>query len=98
MKEKMLEIIKYNGLAGQLKHFYTEIFELTEAIYIYNLEEEGGDYFPNYKEHIVEELGDCFNHLIQIALLYNISKEDIMEVLEYKVNRTYNKVQNGEEI
>lgn len=44
------------------------------------------------REHIKEELSDVMVMLKQIQLHYNISSEEIKEVMRFKVNRTLNRI------
>lgn len=97
MKDNLLEIINYNGVIPQLKHFNSEVFELNEAII---KEEAKRNYMDTmfYKEHITEEIVDCLHMLFQFIVYYEIPNEDIEKGLLYKNKRTLTKVRNGEKI
>jgi NTP pyrophosphatase (non-canonical NTP hydrolase) len=70
-------ILDTHNFDDQVKHFYTEVFELTKAVY----NNEG-------KQEIKKELADCYNFLDQIALHYGIYKEEITPIQIEKSKRT----------
>ena len=96
MKEKFLEIINHWGVRKQLKHFNSEVFELNESIFDY----ENDKYYMKSskeelaiaKEHIAEEIGDCMLMLMQFQEYYKISNNDILNVIDFKLKRTLNKI------
>lgn len=89
MNDKLKQIIKHYGTTHQLKHFQEEAYELTEAIL--------WDYLtPNTwhdKYHIAEEIADCLVMIKQFQLYYGIHEEDIMEIMEYKINRQIERIE-----
>lgn len=100
MKDNLLEIINYNGVVPQLKHFHEEVFEFTEAILRYEEWEHMliDDELTQLKAHITEEIADNLHHLLQFIAYYRIPKEDIEKVLLYKNQRTRDKIKRGEKI
>ena len=62
-------ILDTHSFDDQLKHFYTEVCELTQAIY-----SNAG------RDTIGKELADCYNFLDQIARHYSIPKPVIYNV------------------
>jgi len=89
LDERLYEIIKRYKPIPQSKKFMEEAWELCESIIGYEHKEDN-------REHIVEELGDCYVLLRQIQLWYDISNEEINEVMEYKTNRTLERAGKSE--
>lgn len=105
MNEKVLQIIKNYGVLPQLKYFQSEVFELNEAIISYEnfLEQyhsflDPDIYYANQdlKGHIEEEIADCYVMLEQFRLYYDIPKEKIKEVMEYKINRQLDRIEKSD--
>ena len=96
MKDKALQIIKHYGLLHQLKHFQSEVFELNEAIFDYYHEEN--KYYPEIeqqlKNHIAEEIADVQVMLDQFKAYYKINREDIREIMKYKIGRQLERIKN----
>ena len=97
MEDKLLEIINNYGILSQLKYFQSEVFELNEAIII----EEDRNKHLNLKkfstDDIAQEIADCYVMIEQFRLYYNISKEKIEEIMEYKINRQIDRMKKEEE-
>lgn len=70
-------ILDTHKFDDQVKHFFTEVFELTQAIYSKASTEEIG-----------KELADCYNFLDQIAMHYGIYKPLITGIQIEKSERT----------
>lgn len=108
LEEKEKAIIDHYGLRNQLKHLFSEIFELTEAIIeqdIYRQVEEvtksifGTGYSINealLKKHTIEEFADVEHLLDQIALNLEIARNEVLKVKEQKADRQLNRIENGE--
>ena len=81
-----LKILLHFGLEHQLEKLKEEVNELIEAI------EE------NDREHIIEETADVQNVLNQFKALYEITDDDLVPVMEFKRNRTFEKygIKKGE--
>lgn len=94
MKENLLKIINHYGVLPQLKHFNSEVFELTEAIFQYDAQKEACEnigcsriHIDKCKEHIAEEIADVMVMLNQFMMYYNISNEEVRDIMIFKVNR-----------
>ncbi len=81
MKEDWLEIVNNFGLDEQIKHWFTEIYELIQAI-------ERDDGSLESKERITSELADNYNFLKQIQMFFEISDEEVKKEQVYKNKRT----------
>lgn len=99
MKEKLLKIINNYGVSPQLKHLYTEMYEFTEAVFEY--ENAGWDFndeecehiVKEYKDHIQEEFADLMVMLEQFKVYYNLSNEDVLETMKYKIERQLKRIE-----
>ena len=87
MKKDLLKIIKYYGINNQQRKLMEEIFELQEAI----TKDELGFY---NKEHIAEEIADCYVILEQFRHYYIISDDEILENMEFKIDRQIKRMLN----
>lgn len=96
MKEDILKIINHYGLNHQLKYFQSEVFELNEAIIDYRYVEvyKNSPAEKYHKEHIREELADVIMMLKQFQYYYEISDEEIEDVMKYKVQRQLERINN----
>lgn len=100
-KEKLLKIINTYGVLPQLKYFQSEVFELNEAIIIYENEIDHCDpiadegYIKMIKENIAEEIADVMVMLEQFKLCYGISSEDITKIFWEKVNRQIKRIEES---
>lgn len=103
MKDDLLKIILFYGVIPQLKYFQSEVFELNEAIIRYeelnnhigDLEVYDIDETELKKEHIAEEIADCEIFLRQFREYYNISENDIENIIKYKIDRTIKRMEVG---
>ncbi len=91
MKEKLLKIINNYGTRNQLKYLYTELYEFTEAIIEYEEDENGN--IKTQLNHIQEEFADLMVMLEQFKAYYNLSNEDIMETMKYKIERQLKRIE-----
>ena len=85
MKESLLKIINTYGLKHQLKYIHSEYYELDEAIWDYMTRGED-------REHIAEELSDCFVMLKQFQYYYGIEDKQIEEIMKYKIKRQLERI------
>ena len=46
------------------------------------------------KKHLTEEVADALIMITQIQIIYGIGDEDVREVMDYKLNRLRERVQN----
>lgn len=99
--DKLLEIINRFGLNHQKRKFAEESFEFIEAVTGYEdgLEWEKFDYRLNAcnKAAITEELADCMVLLRQFIVFLQIPEDEVEKMIEYKINRTLERIKNGEE-
>lgn len=98
MKDDLLKIISFYGVMPQLKYFQSEVFELNEAVIEremhWNYNTEIQDIKPLDK-HIAEEIADCEIFLRQFREYYNISENDIENIIKYKIDRTIKRMEVG---
>ena len=85
MKEDLLKIINTYGIENQLKYIHTEYYELDEAILNYITRDKD-------REHIGEELSDCFVMLKQFQYYYGIPDEEIERIMKYKIKRQLERI------
>ena len=99
MKDDLLKIISYYGLDKQLKYIHSEYFELDEAI----IQKEYPAIAKGHKNdeldrlennHIAEEIADVLVMLKQIQYYYDISDEDIENVMKSKIARQLKRIEN----
>lgn len=82
MNDKLLTIIDHYGILAQLKYFYSEIYELTEAIL--------ADTDVN---HIREEIADVMVMLKQFQLYFMIDDEEIEDIMKFKIDRQIERIE-----
>jgi NTP pyrophosphatase (non-canonical NTP hydrolase) len=98
MKEDLEKIIKYYGIDNQLRKFNEEVFELNEAIIRY--EEADYNWFENditntnYIKNITEEIADVQVMLDQLQHYYEISEQDVLNMMKFKINRQLDRINN----
>ena len=100
MEELILEIVNNYGILVQIKHWYTEVFELTKEIadkensrdIITPIVETMGKICMiennTQRQKIKSELADNFNFLRQIQYYYGISDQELIEEQKFKNKRT----------
>ena len=89
MKEDLLKIIEHFGINNQQRKLHEELFELNEAITIY---EQGNN---QSCDDIVEEIADVCVILRQFMGIYNITQDEISEKMANKINRTLERIESG---
>ena len=96
MKEDVLKIINRYGIMPQLKYFQSEVFELNEAIINYEnrLKEPYAVNMLPLKEHIAEEIADVMVMLKQFQMYYKISRDEIRDIMKYKIERQLERIGN----
>lgn len=99
MEDKLLQIINHYGVNNQLRKFNEEAFELQEAIFYYENDECNcyDEVFKNNKKHITEELADVMVMLMQFKEYYNIDGKEIMNIIEYKIDRQLSRIAKEKE-
>lgn len=96
MKAKFLKIIKHYGVNHQQRKLEEEVFELQEAITLYEWDHKmtcGADAFY-HKEHIVEEIADVCVMLHQFVEYYRITPVEIYRFMEQKIGRQIERIKN----
>lgn len=95
MKEDLLKIIKHYGEEKQLKYIHSEYFELDEAIIDYKYVEvyKGSPAEKYHKEHIAEEIADIMVMLKQFQYLYEISDNEIENIMKFKIERQLERIE-----
>ncbi len=101
MKEKLLKIINCYGVLPQLKYFQSENYEFLEAVLQYesinnyDLTESNFKQYGNKQmiEHIAGEIADCYVMLEQFRLHYDISTEQIREIMKNKIDRQIERIE-----
>ena len=88
MNENLITIINHFGINNQQRKLQEEVFELQEAITLF--ESGNGDI-----KNIIEELGDTIFILRQLQSYYEITAEELHEVIEYKRKRTIDRIESG---
>ena len=89
MKEKLLKIIQHYGINKQLKYIHSEYFELDEAIFDYITRDEN---MYKDREHIAEEIADVMVMLKQFQYYYDITDEQIEEIMNFKIDRQLDRI------
>ena len=90
MKDKLLKIINTYGVLPQLKYFQSEVFEFNEAVIQY----ENTDTIS--KKNIAEEFADIMVMLEQFKAYYDLDNKEIMDIMEYKINRQIDRIEKGD--
>lgn len=95
-----LDILNHFGYRCQMKKLNEEVFEFLEAVD--NYEDElsfhliGDKVGENLlRDHVVEEMGDMLILLTEFIAKYKISKEELDEVMDYKLDRTVKRINSG---
>ena len=99
MKDDLLKIISFYGVLPQLKHFNEEAYELIEAIRNYEYQYDACEvigckeyHIEKEKEHIAEEIADCYVMLNQFQLYYEIENKQIDETMKFKIDRQLERI------
>ena len=82
-KSKLNTIFNYYGRKGQEYKLVEEMAELTQAI------------IKNKREHIIEEMADVQNILLQLRLNFNSSeRKQFVETFNKKIERQLNRIES----
>lgn len=99
MKDDLLKIISTYGVLSQLKQFNEEAYELIEAIRNYEYQYDACEvigckeyHIEKEKEHITEEIADCYVMLNQFQLYYGIENKQIEETMKFKIDRQLERI------
>ena len=93
MKDKLLQIIRHYGINNQQRKLEEEVFELQQAIITQELDESGYNYEI---KHIAEEIADCYVLLEQFRHYYSLNDEDIINNMDFKINRQIERIKENE--
>lgn len=94
MKENLLKIINYYGVNNQQRKLAEEVFELQEAITIFDNDYETLN-IENEINHIAEEIADVLNLIEQFMYYYDIDfNEQVLEIKHLKVIRQLERIKN----
>lgn len=96
MKDKLLKIINTYGVMPQLKYFQSEVFEFNEAIIQYENTIKSKENIEYYKKHITEEFADVMVMLEQFKVYYELDNQEIMDIMDYKINRQIDRIEKGD--
>lgn len=88
MKTDWLKILNNFSLDEQIKHWFTEVYELVQAIERYDGSLES-------REHLIEEIADNYNFLGQFQTHFNISDEEVQKVQIFKNKRTLGEIEKS---
>lgn len=94
MKDNLLKIINNYGVRNQLKYIHSEYFELDEAIMNYEHSRSFKDRF--LVENIAEEIADIMVMLKQFQYKFNISDEEILNIMNSKIDRQLKRIEDEE--
>ena len=94
MKDKLLKIIQHYGINKQLKYIHSEYFELDEAIINYEWAES--EYGRCGNDNIAGEIADVMVMLKQFQYYYDITDEQIEEIMNYKIDRQLDRISEEE--
>lgn len=61
--------------------------ELSEVTILLTRRSDQIEKDPTYKEHLTEEIADTFVMLEQIMYLQGIPKDDVSDMIDFKINR-----------
>ena len=97
MKQDLIDRINYFGIETQKRKFGEEADELKEAITEYEMANNSiyNFNFEVLRNHIAEEIVDNLALLRQFQLYYEITDERIIEIFEFKNERTKYEMEHG---
>ena len=91
MKDKLLKIVQHYGIEHQQRKLEEEVFELQQAIT--NCEWASSEYGRCSKSNIIEELADTQVMLKQFQYYYEITDDEIEEIMQFKVDRQLERIE-----
>jgi len=97
MNNELKKIVLYYGITHQQRKFWEECGELSEAITTHELKQSVEYEIPlteivGTKKHITEEIADVMVMLRQFQLYYDISDDEIVEIMKSKINRQIRRI------
>lgn len=99
MDEQLLKIINHYGINNQQRKLEEEVFELQEAITIYELKNSVQYEIPlteliEAKEHLTEECADVIVMLLQFMLYYDVDTDELNKMIDQKIKRQLERIKN----
>ena len=99
MNKDIVEIIKHYGVNPQQKKLAEEVFELQEAITEYEMVKDNkviysDSYLDKCYHHVAEELADAMLLLKQFKAYYNVSDDELENIMQGKIARTFKRIDN----
>ena len=99
MKEDLLKIINHYGVNAQQRQLAEEVFELQEAITTHEVKKFSSSGIPiteivETREHIAEEIADVIVLLLQFSEYYVLNNYDIYKIVDYKIKRQLERIEN----
>ena len=82
MENKLLTIFNTYGKSHQVSKLLEEVGEFIETV------------INDDKENMVQEMADCRVMLKQFQYYYEITDDEIEEVMKYKIERTIKRMEN----
>lgn len=101
MMQRYLDIINHFGYRKQMKKLNEECYEFLEAVDIYEdawLEQDDKEPYYTvgemaiFRDHIIEEMGDMLILLTEFIAKYDIEKEELDKVMDFKLDRTEQRI------
>lgn len=98
------DIMNHFGLRSQMKKINEETYEFLEAVNNYEALIFENECYDNvytteeldiFRDHIVEEMGDVLILLTQFIARYKISKTELDEWMDAKLDRTEYRINTG---
>lgn len=89
LKDSLLKIINHYGVNGQQRQLMEEVFELQEAITLFENQKDK-------KEHITEEIADILVMIFQFIYFYDLNIDEITKMVKYKVKRQIKRIESEE--
>ena len=86
MKDKLLQIINHYGIEHQQRKLEEEIFELQQAITLFET--------STTKYNIEEELADVMVLLHQIKFYYDLDDVEVSRIFTNKIDRQLERIEN----
>jgi NTP pyrophosphatase (non-canonical NTP hydrolase) len=99
MNNDLFKIIRHYGVEPQQRKLAEEVFELQDAITTHELKQSVEYEIPltelvGTKEHITEEIADVCVLLRQFMAYYDITQEDVNDIMLYKIGRQIGRIEN----
>ena len=89
-RESIQKILNHYGMEHQSLKCAEEMAELQVLI----LQDANSDYKKVPIVDIVEEIADVYIMLEQVKLIYHITDDDIKRIVDYKLKRTFFRMEN----